>query len=419
MFVLLVMLLIAAITLSVMQFIAADQAAGIHELQGVQVFNVAEAGVHYAMGRLQQSGAGTYGGETITITSGSTTIGTATITVNCIDTGAAPPCSGTWAGYRRIISVGTLPNTNASRTIVAHVQGTSSVGNSYALCAFNTINVQQNAAISGDLGSGGTISLGTGSTVLADTNSPPQYTGLARASGTITCADGCPVQVAGGTFPSAPGIICPAVTTGPFAPGATPLTVGAGGFTMNSGTGYTWTDVTVANGSCWGGTPYTDLRIQAGAAGTTTVVQVRRLTMGFCSRLIILGAGNVDLRIGLASGTGLTVGLLDHFGVLSSDTAAVPAPAPASQFTVEVNSSSLCASGSCAATINTAAYAAGIYLVPNGEFQEQSATMQGAIVANTVTFGYTSVPSTFTYDTSAGTSSTYSNFNNLRSWKDQ
>ena len=130
MFVLLVMLLVAAVTLSVMNLIAADQAAGIHEMQAVQVFNVAEAGAQYAIGQMQIAGANTYAGQTLTITSGATTLGTATITVNCIDSGAAPPCSGTWAGYRRIVSVGSLVTGGPSRTVVTVVQGYGLAGSS-------------------------------------------------------------------------------------------------------------------------------------------------------------------------------------------------------------------------------------------------------------------------------------------------
>lgn len=50
MFVLLPMLLIAMVTVTVMNFIAADQAAGIRELQAVQVFNVADAGAQRSQG---------------------------------------------------------------------------------------------------------------------------------------------------------------------------------------------------------------------------------------------------------------------------------------------------------------------------------------------------------------------------------
>src|SRR5205807_7656099 len=117
---------------------------GFGGLQAVQAFNIAEAGVHYAIGKLQAAGAVTYAGETLTVTSGATTLGTATITVNCIDTGASPNpngCTGTYAGYRRIISTSTLPMNGVSggptRTIVAIVQATSG-GATYALCSLST-----------------------------------------------------------------------------------------------------------------------------------------------------------------------------------------------------------------------------------------------------------------------------------------
>src|SRR5436853_4912712 len=132
MFVLLASLMIAMVTLGVMRMVAGDIAEGFGGLEAVQAFNIAEAGAHYAIGKLQTAGASTYAGETITVTSGSTTLGTATITVNCIDTGASPNpsgCSGTYAGYRRIVSTSTLPMNGVSggptRTIVAIVQATS------------------------------------------------------------------------------------------------------------------------------------------------------------------------------------------------------------------------------------------------------------------------------------------------------
>src|SRR5207253_2192693 len=103
------------VTLGVMRMVAGDITEGFGGLEAVQAFNVAEAGAHYGIGKLGAAGASTYAGETITITSGTTTLGTATITVNCIDApnpaGAlVPPCStSTYPGYRRIISTSTLP----------------------------------------------------------------------------------------------------------------------------------------------------------------------------------------------------------------------------------------------------------------------------------------------------------------------
>jgi len=140
MFVLMTVLIIGAVTLTVIQLISADVAGGQRELQAEQVFNIAQAGVHYAIGKLQLSSAASYTGETITITSGSTTLGTATITVNCIDTGTAPPCATAYAGYRRIISVGALPVTGPSRTIVAVVQATDFKS---PVCAYGAIQLSQ------------------------------------------------------------------------------------------------------------------------------------------------------------------------------------------------------------------------------------------------------------------------------------
>src|SRR5205807_1191164 len=84
-----------------MQVIGSDVGGGVEGLEADQVFNIANAGLHYAIGKMQLSGASTYAGETRNITNGSTTLGTATITVSCIDTGAAPPCTGQNAGHRQ------------------------------------------------------------------------------------------------------------------------------------------------------------------------------------------------------------------------------------------------------------------------------------------------------------------------------
>src|SRR5437879_10192146 len=89
MFVLMAALLIAMVTLGVMRMVAGDVSEGFGGLEAVQAFNIAEAGAHYAIGKLQTAGASTYAGETITVPSGSTTLRTATITGNCID--PAPP----------------------------------------------------------------------------------------------------------------------------------------------------------------------------------------------------------------------------------------------------------------------------------------------------------------------------------------
>src|SRR3989304_6284800 len=81
---------------SVMLYLPADLSAGIRQLQAVRVFNIAEAGVHYALARLQQVGADAYAGETVAIDDGGAVLGTAAVTVGCLD-GEPPPRGGTHA----------------------------------------------------------------------------------------------------------------------------------------------------------------------------------------------------------------------------------------------------------------------------------------------------------------------------------
>src|SRR6266513_6075724 len=121
MFVLMAMILVGAITVSAMQVIGADVGGGVEELEADQVFNIASAGVHYGIGKLQVANATTYAGETRAITNGSTTLGTATIIVNCVDTTSVnnwtPPCaSSAYQAYRRVNTTGSLPVSGPSRT---------------------------------------------------------------------------------------------------------------------------------------------------------------------------------------------------------------------------------------------------------------------------------------------------------------
>src|SRR5438309_9336896 len=187
MFVLMAMILVGAITVSAMQVIGSDVGGGVEGLEADQVFNIANAGLHYAIGKMQLSGASTYAGETRNITNGSTTLGTATTTVSCIDTGAAPPCTGQNAGNRRIISTGSLPVSGPSRTIVPVVQALSG-GSTYALCALSAappggyygVNIgggeESGRFVYGDVASNSTIyagcsECGGGYLITADTGS--------------------------------------------------------------------------------------------------------------------------------------------------------------------------------------------------------------------------------------------------------
>jgi hypothetical protein len=429
MFVLMAILIIGAITLSVIQLINADVAGGLRELQAEQVFNIAQAGVHYGIGKLQLPGSAAYAGETITITSGSTTLGTATITVNCIDSGLAPPCPSAYAGYRRIISVGALPVSGPSRTVVAVVQATQGQP---AVCAYGAIQLSQGVTINSDISSNsGLTTLGQSTTVngniatdgslsLSGSNGQPVLvTGTAKANGTISgtacLTPGCgPNVVEGGTTSNAGlGTLCSSLTypAGYFQPGAGSTTINGGTtLTINSVTGYTWGDITVKGGiNCGQPTQVpSDLIIQAGAAGTTTIVQVNSLTLQQCARVIVAGAGVVNLRIG-TTGTALSLQQNSKFGAAPTDTLANPVMVTPAQLVVDVNSA---VSG--AVSLQQSTFFSGVLRMPNGDFSgQQAGTIQGSVIANTISL---SQSSTVNSDASAVS---YSNFSYLRTWKDQ
>jgi len=430
MYILLMMGLITVITLGVMRFIAADLSAGIRQLQAVRVFNIAEAGIHYALGRLQQPGAAGYRGETVTVAAGGTLLGSAVVTVYCLD-GQPPPCSGATAAFRRIVSVATLAVPGPRRTLVVTVEGFPEGVSPYVICAYTSVTVNQGITIYGDVAADGSISLlGPASSPARVRADPPPpytnngyYTGSARATGPITCSQGCATQVQGTTTPYAPGPICPAVTLPEFSPGANDRIVTAAGWTMDASTGYDWDEIVLEaageSGGCTGSTPFTDLRIDSGPAGTTTVVNVRTLRMGRCGRLILLGEGKVELRVAELSGQALVVGQYGRFGMLPTDTAETPQPAPAGRLRVYVRST---AQDPAAVQIDRASIVVGTFIVPYGRWDEDRAVgyvgkMYGAVLAHTVVVDRDFV---FTYDPTAEIAPpTYGSFTRLRAWKDQ
>ncbi|MGH2374524.1 MAG: hypothetical protein ACRDIC_13790 [bacterium] len=232
-------------------------------------------------------------------------------------------------------------------------------------------------------------------------------------------------QVQGTTTPFAPGMVCPGVTLPAFSPGTADQTVPTDGWTMDATTGYDWNQITVMTAGspsgCTGSTPFSDLRIQTGVAGTTTVVNVRTLTMGRCGRLIILGDGNVDLRVGELTAQALVIGQYGRFGMLPGDTLAAPAPAAAGRLVVNVRSTARDPNPN-AVQIDRASIVAATFIVPNGEWDAdrlvgETGSMYGAVLAQRADIDRDFV---FVYDPTAviGTP-TYGNFTRLRSWKDQ
>jgi hypothetical protein len=437
MFVLLFLGLIAVVSVGVMQLVTADVAAGVRQIQAVRVFNIAEAGIHFAMARLQSTGATSYTGETVPITDGITgqSLGQATVRVRCLDAGSStPPCSGGTEAYRRIVSEGTLPSGGPRRVVVAVVEGFPEGVGTYAICSYDTVTINQGITVYGDVGSNADISLagpsGNYARIRNSAAAPSPYNSLsyagdALAVGTVSCSQGCTLQVAGRAVSGAPGPVCPVVALPAFAPGATDISV------VNPTTSYeidaSGADVALRNvtvgaagssAGCDGSTPFRDLVMRAGPAGTTRVVQMESLTMGRCARLIIEGAGNVEVRVAKTTGTAVQLGQYGRIGMLPTAPYGT-LPVPAGRLTFRVRSTGR---DPAAVQIDRSSVVTGAWHVPNGEVDLDRMVgvvgqFYGAILSNWTDIDRDFV---FTYDSTAlmGTT-TYTNFSKLRSWKDQ
>lgn len=439
--VVLFLLLILMVTVGVMAVVRSDLAAGIRQQQAVQVFNVAEAGVHYAIARLQTSGADRYDGATVPITDGSTTIGTAAVQVRCLN-GALPSasaCNGAEPAYRRIVSTGTLTVSGPRRVVTAVVEGTTSVTRTYAVCAYDALAVDQQVTIYGSVGTNGTMTLSgpnnASRAAICDstpgglggrcgTPTPPPasaFTAGASAAGTITCnGGGCANQVEGPTTPNQPaGSVCPTVTLpgwGP--PGTTPLSVPLGS-TVFANPAVNYGAVTLADTP---GNPNpcpadpaqrATLVLDAGSDPNATVTfQMARLSVGKCARVEIRGQGKVELRLLEPTTTALRTVQRSVLGT-KSQTVGSEEAVEGHRFTVKVVSSS-----TTAVDFNQSGLIAGTFIVPNGGFHlDQAQITNGAILARSVDFDQGTV---FTWDPrSVIGDQVYGDFRRLRAWKDQ
>lgn len=434
-------LLITIATVGIVALVQADLTAGIRQLQAVRVFNVGEAGVHYAIATMQTAGADTYDGETRTVMDGATPIGTAVVQVRCLD-GSLPSvnaCAGPHVGLRRITSTGTLPVSGPRRVVTVVVEGTTSLTSTFALCAYNGLSLDQDVTVYGSVGSNGNISLsgpananraaicdssagGLGGRCGTPNPAPVSpFAASAFAEGTITCSGGgCANQVEGTVAPNQPaGSVCPVVTlTPPAPPGTTPLNVPRGSTTfvdpsVNYGT--VTLDDTPGNPNPCPANPAqrATLVIDSGADPNTTVtVRMATLTLGVCSRLEVRGVGRVELWLLTPASLALDARQKSIFGTKSSVVGSEEA-IEGSRLTVNVVSTN-----ATAAHFDQTGLVAGTFVLPSGGFDlDQAQLTNGAVLANTIHFDRSS---TYTWDprSSIG-AATYTNFNRLRSWKDQ
>lgn len=451
------------VTATVMAIVKSDIAAGIRQQQAVQVFNVAEAGLHYAIARMQGLGAAsaTYAGEGTTSVPISTdgtsggAIGYVTITVSCLD-GASPTtgsCSGPNAAYRRIRSTGRLSVPGPTRVVTAILEGTTSATSNYAVCAYDGLNLDQGVRIYGDIGSNGNITLARGGTPSkvcdssaggacpAPVPAPAQgYTGSAYAAGTITCGGGTctSAQIEGTLAPNQPaGSVCPIVTlTPPSSAGTSPLTVAAA-TTVTLDPSVNYGDVTLASSGtnvCPADVAQrATLIIDSGADPNGTVtVRMRRLWVGKCARLVITGSGRVVLWLlepeanpASAARQALMAEQLSVFG--STTTGDIPSAITGDRFTINVLSNKpngdagdcLGVGATCGAVhFNQSGLISGTFIVPGGGFElDQAQLTNGAILTRQMQFDRNT---TFYWDSASRIGGGgLANFERLKTWKDQ
>lgn len=458
----LVLIIIMVVTATVMIVVRSDLAAGIRQQQAVQVFNVTEAGLHYAIARMQVLGpaAAAYTGEAAAVpisadgTPGAA-VGYAAIDVRCLD-GTIPTgtgCSGPNAAYRRIRSEGRLIVPGPSRVVTAIVEGTTSSTSNYAICAYDGVNLDQGVRIYGDVGSDRNITLARGGTPakVCDSNAggacpapvpaPSQgYSGSVSASGTITCGGGTctSAQIEGTLAPNQPaGSVCPPVTlTPPSSAGAGPLTVAAR-TTVTLDPLVNYGDVTLASsGTNVCPADVADratLIIDSGANPNATVtVRMRRLWVGKCARLVITGSGRVVLWLlepesdpAGAARQALKAEQLSVFG--STSTGATPSAITGDRFTINVLSNKpngdagdcLGGEATCGAVhFNQSGLISGTFIVPGGGFElDQAQITNGAILSYQMQFDRNT---TFYWDPASRIGGGgLANFDRLKAWKDQ
>ncbi|MGH7754355.1 MAG: hypothetical protein ACREN5_16235 [Gemmatimonadales bacterium] len=437
--VLLFALLILTLTVGVMSLVRGDLAAGIRQQQAVRVFNIAEAGIHFAIAKLQAAGADTYAGETITIADGATPIGSAAVVVDCLLPALEdPPCAVSGPAFRRITSTGSLVVAGPVRVVTAIVEGSTSATSNYAVCAYDGLTVDQQVTIYGSVGSNGNISLqgpgGANRSAVCDSTPgglggrcgtpnpipPTPFSASVYAVGTITCSQGCMNQVEGTIAPNQPaGSICPAVALSPPSPpGTTDLTVPLGS-TIIADPAVNYGDVALASTP---GNPNpcpvlpaqrATLVLDSGLDPTATITfRMATLDVGKCARLEIRGVGKVELWVLEPTASSLNAAQKAIFGTTSLIVGS-EVPVEGSRLTINVVSTN-----ASAVFINQSGLVAGTFIVPAGGFHlNQAQITNGAILAQSVAFDQ---GTTFTWDPRSRIgNNTYANFNIMRAWKDQ
>jgi len=384
--------------------------------QAVQALATAEAGVHYAVARINDTGGNAYAGETDRSVTHATQgqIGVFDVAVRCSD-GTVPgnpnPCAGVPQPNARVItSTGFVPSKSTvlgRRTVVITVRqdGLTSLG--FAVCGVNGVTFDRDVSTYGNVGSNQNITLsGPPNTpgALARTYAYGGQAGDATAGGIVSCSASCGPsfnQVQGTTTSNYPGgQVCPVLPVFTCSPAS-----GASGDRLNQNS------LTIS--TALGNTVLRDVEMEAGSTLTFATaspseiltVQMNTLVVGQSSRVRVTGGGKVVLH--MAGRMEINQGTL--FGVDAADADLAPG-------NLMVQSCSVDAGTDYAVEFHQTGRINAILFAPNGRVQlDQAALSRGAIQSSIVQFDRNT---DYRYDTT-GLSLAGGAFNVLTSWREQ
>ncbi len=418
---LMVMLMLGAagvLTVAILSNLLGEIQGALSYRQTVQALSVAEAGVHYAAAKINESGGEAFPGASNQLVShpAAGQIGLFDVTVRCSD-GSVPgnpsPCAAAPQPNLRVITAtGFVPGKAmvlGRRTVVVRLRQAILTSLNYAVCGINGVDLDQDTSTYGSVGSNGNITLlGPPKTPgsLARTYPFGGQAGDATAGGTVTCSGSCGssyFQVAGTTTSNYPDQVCPMLP---------PITCRPGTTDYGVPTALTSLTISAANGN----TAVRDVRMGSNSTLTfvttgpndTLIVQMNSLVVGQNSRVRVTGGGKVVLHM---AGT-MEVNQGTLYGVDGSDNDLAPG-----QFILESCASDPDpASAVYAVEFHQTGRINSIFFAPSGTVQlDQASLSRGAIQSLNVKFD---LGTTFSYDTTSLAISA-GPYNTLITWHEQ
>ncbi len=381
----------------------------------VGALSTAEAGIHYAVARINATGGSTFTGEANQQinhpTQGRT--GVFDVSVRCSDGTTLPaapnPCAAAAQPNVRVItSTGYVPSKALSlgrRTVAAVIRQETLTSLDFAVCGRDGVTLDRDTNTYGSVGSNLNIALYGPPTTpgsLARTHVWGAQRGDATAGGSVTCSGSCGPpysQVAGVTTPNYPGQVCPELPPFFCSPS-----------TESSGDRLRQTNLTISAAA--GNTVLRNVQMEANSVlnfATTSdsevlTVHMNTLIVGRNSRVRVTGPGKVLLY--MAGRTEVGQGSL--FGVNATDNNIPPgrlvmqscASDSGTDYAIEFHQTG---------AINA------VFFAPNGQVQlDQASLSSGAIHSRLVRFDQ---GTRFSYDTT-GFAISAGKFNTLTSWRE-